>query len=238
MVYMDVLVHTCTTNHSKADLTDSESSSADDDDDDDVMVQGNPHHANPTYQEEQEELKKDFKRALSEDDEDEQVLTLRVKTKKEKVQVQCVSIVEYNRSILFVHSLQEQEEKEYSDWLKANEGNKDLDSLRSFWADPCLEEGEQFLRDYILGQGHRDDSNITVPTYEEVVGSDGEGETEEGSDSEDEEALEEQEDFERKFNFRFEEPEGDLVSCIIVTHLCTFVVDRLSTHVCTAQVIT
>lgn len=44
-----------------------------------------------------------------------------------------------------------------------------------------------------------------VPTYEEVVG---------GSDeeSEDEKALESQEKFERRFNFRFEEPDGDLIA--------------------------
>ena len=47
-----------------------------------------------------------------------------------------------------------------------------------------------------------------VPTYDEVVGSEDEGQLD---DSEDEEALEEQEDFERKFNFRFEEPGGELV---------------------------
>lgn len=47
-----------------------------------------------------------------------------------------------------------------------------------------------------------------VPTYDEVVGSEDEGQLD---DSEDEEALEKQEEFERKFNFRFEEPGGDLV---------------------------
>lgn len=50
------------------------------------MVQGDSPQAGHTYQEEQDELKEVFKRALSEADEDEQVLTLRVKTNKEKVE--------------------------------------------------------------------------------------------------------------------------------------------------------
>ncbi len=99
---------------------------------------------------------------------------------------------------------QAEEERDYRDWLKENEGNKDLHGLRTFWGNPLLDTGEQFLRDYIIKGGHRDDTQLTVPTYEEVVGV--------ASDNEDEEALQEQEEFERRFNFRYEEPESDLVS--------------------------
>lgn len=56
-----------------------------------------------------------------------------------------------------------------------------------------------------------------VPRYEDIVASDSEASP---SDSEDEEALEEQETFERRYNFRFEEPDGDLVSVCVRVHVC------------------
>ena len=57
-----------------------------------------------------------------------------------------------------------------------------------------------------------------MPTYDEVVGSEDEGQLD---DSEDEEALEKQEQFERKFNFRYEEPGGNLVRIVICGSHCS-----------------
>ena len=132
-------------------------------------------------------------------------------------------------SVTHLHTLppsQAEEERDYRDWLKKNEGDKDLEGLRSFWGNPLLDKGEQFLRDYILNQGHHDNTELSVPTYDEVVGVASEGSG--GSDTEDEEALQEQEEFERKFNFRFEEPESDLVSATSVfNHPVTEIVPPL-----------
>ncbi|CAH2041952.1 unnamed protein product, partial [Iphiclides podalirius] len=80
------------------------------------------------------------------------------------------------------------------------EVEKDLAPLKALWSDPQLNEGEAFLRDYILNKRYLDE------------GDPGEAEDRIRDDADlaaDEEMVEEQGKFERAYNFRFEEPDDE-----------------------------
>lgn len=96
------------------------------------------------------------------------------------------------------------------EWLKGQkdmevaEDMQDMKYLRDYWNDPQLDEKECFLKDFVLNKRYLDDDekgDEKIPSYEDVV-------REEVEDSEDEgeSFLQRQEDFERTYNFRFEEP--------------------------------
>ncbi|KAJ7381994.1 KRRI-Interacting protein 1 [Desmophyllum pertusum] len=82
-----------------------------------------------------------------------------------------------------------------------NEGDFLKEALRHYWMDPSLDKGEQFLRDYILDRNYIEKDSERIPTYDEIV----------GDDEEDESEFQKQEEFERKFNFRYEEPDAEFI---------------------------
>ena len=84
--------------------------------------------------------------------------------------------------------------------MNDEETEKDLKSLKDFWSDNKLEEGEKFLRDYILNKKYleHDDNDSDISDEGEAL-------------SEDEKTLEEQAEFEQKYNFRFEEPDKEFI---------------------------
>lgn len=61
--------------------------------------------------------------------------------------------------LIYGFYIQEKEEKDYREWLKGHRSELDdktaevdMKYLHDYWNDPNLDEGEKFLRDYILNK--------------------------------------------------------------------------------------
>ncbi|CAF0761061.1 unnamed protein product [Didymodactylos carnosus] len=146
--------------------------------------------------EEEQELKQSFKTALKKHDEEtddnNDFLVVKAKTNEQ----------------------QAKEEQDYIEWLKGqkqeckDEAKTDLNYLHDYWNDPKISERDRFLRDYILNKMYLQENDDRIPSYQEIIDDDDE---EMRILAEDEEHAQKQEDFERKYNFRFEEPDAEFI---------------------------
>ncbi|KAK7168216.1 hypothetical protein R3I94_002306 [Phoxinus phoxinus] len=164
--------------------------------DEELSKQMQERAASPTYIQEQKDLQESLRKFVQDSDEEDgdgQLLTRRTKTQDEK----------------------DKEEADYVDWLKGQaeldgpEEVKDMKYLRDYWNDPQLDEKESFLRDYMLNKRYLEEDEEEeerIPTYNELMEDDMDDSEDEG-----ESFLHKQEDFERQYNFRFEEPDAGKV---------------------------
>eukprot|EP00088_Acartia_fossae_P035338 TRINITY_DN363_c0_g1_i5.p1 TRINITY_DN363_c0_g1~~TRINITY_DN363_c0_g1_i5.p1 ORF type:complete len:786 (-),score=304.83 TRINITY_DN363_c0_g1_i5:285-2642(-) len=105
------------------------------------------------------------------------------------------------------------EEDEYKSWLAGQTNSisdskleEDMSGLKNYWNKKDLDEEEKFLKDFLLNKRYKEsDKDDFIPTYDQIVHDSDE------NLSEDEKKIAEQEEFEHKFNFRFEEPDEEFI---------------------------
>ncbi|XP_034171183.1 protein KRI1 homolog [Osmia lignaria lignaria] len=163
-----------------------------DSEDESTLKMNEEHSSKITYAQEQRQLKESFKNALHDVEEEEDTDLLKPKTKSE--------------------SEKQKEELDYKEWLKGQETaideneQKVLKPLRDFWSNPNLDSNEKFLRDYILNNKYLDNEYTGPNVDDEHIVHDSDENL-----SEDEKNIVEQEEFEHKYNFRFEEPDQEFI---------------------------
>ncbi|KAJ1348120.1 hypothetical protein KIN20_003351, partial [Parelaphostrongylus tenuis] len=150
---------------------------------------GEVHQEDPNYFDEQERIRNELRRAVENhetgvnDDNSDEFLIAKVKTAEEK----------------------EKEEEDFYSWLKSH-GDEDvgdndfLRGLKKAWKNPEIDEGEKFLRDYLVNRDFIPSEKDEIVTFDDIQ-----------EIEEDEKDLEMQRNFEHKYNFRFEEPDQEFI---------------------------
>ncbi|KAG0045032.1 hypothetical protein BGZ83_009720 [Gryganskiella cystojenkinii] len=147
-----------------------------------------------THVEQQEHLKQEMKSAFmgGDDDNDDEEDTDSFFTQKAKTQQD-----------------EEAEEEDYKRFLMESMGSKSggaaaFQDWRDYKNAPTMDKDEAFLMDYILNRGWIDKSQKKSDAFQKVVREDDLDELEKSEDE-----LDAAEEFESKYNFRFEEAEGN-----------------------------
>uniref|UniRef100_A0A0K0CTT9 Protein KRI1 homolog n=1 Tax=Angiostrongylus cantonensis TaxID=6313 RepID=A0A0K0CTT9_ANGCA len=147
------------------------------------------HQEHSTYFEEQERIRNELRRAVQNydnsdnSDNSDDFLISKAKSAEEK----------------------EREEEDFYSWMKSH-GNEDvsdndfLKGLKKAWKNPEIDEGEMFLRDYLMNGDFVPSEKDQIVTFDDIREME-----------EDEKDLEMQRNFEHKYNFRFEEPDQEFI---------------------------
>lgn len=101
-----------------------------------------------------------------------------------------------------------------------------LKPLREFWTDPNLDANEKFLRDYILNNKYANKEFYDADLeYNQIIHDSDE------NLSEDEKTIQKQEEFERKYNFRFEEPDQEFIKRYVLLNDYMLIYNYIFTYV-------
>jgi len=116
----------------------------------------------------------------------------------------------------------DEEEADYIEWLRGKKADikdrglkKNMETLHNYWTDPNLPESERFLRDYILNKRYIEKEDESDSDSENPGQTKAPAPNIDNLDyvefSDEEKIIENQEEFERKYNFRFEEPDPEFI---------------------------
>lgn len=185
--------------------------------DDDEIGAGRPQ--SPSYNQEQQNLRAEFKKVIEADSDDDDIVAgTKGSAAGDDGNAEWGGIFKRRDKSKAEEAA---EEELYTKWLAGEEAAnigenaETLQPLKEYWANPKLAKEEAFLRDYILNNGYTKKSSGQVPCYDDIVGNRQPEEDEDDEDAEhlsdDEAELEKQAEFEHKYNFRFEEPDADFI---------------------------